>query len=135
MVGGVDTAEIHIIPSFAPYPHNDTVFLDIFCVGNKEDGYRFGQVTDRTGIFAKGGACSAGLGCDQKMHLGEQINFCQCYVNKVNGRWVVTDEYLEYGEEVIRKRLKNALPFYQTVLGDEIVATEDTCTAEEVEED
>ena len=116
MIGGIDTAEIHTIPSFAPYPSKTTHFVDIFCVGNKEDGYRFGQVTDRTGVFAKGGACKYGLGNGQKMHRGEQVNFCQCYVKKVNGRWIVVDEYLEYGEEVNRQREQQALPFYKTVL-------------------
>ena len=118
MIGGIDTTEVHTIPSFAPYPHNNTIFIDIFCVGNKDDGYRFGQVTDRTGVFAEGGACSAGLGNGQLIHRGEQVNFCQCYVNKVNGRWVVTEEYLEYGEEVIRQRLAKARPFCRTVLGE-----------------
>lgn len=135
MVGGVDTTEVHTIPSFAAYPHNNTFFHDIFCVGNKEDGYRFGQITDRTGVFAKGGACSAGLGNDQILHAGEQVNFCQCYVNKVNGRWCVTDEWLEYGEEVIRKRHRNALPFYQTILGDEAAAEAPAeSSAEDVQE-
>ncbi len=117
MVGGVNVTEVHTIPSFAPYPSSRTVFYDIFCVGNQEDGYRFGQVTSRNGVYAKGGPSSAGVGDGTLIREEDQLNFCQCYVNKVNGRWVVTDEYLGYGEEVTRRRLARSQPFYETVLG------------------
>ena len=62
----------------------------------------------------------------------DQLNFCQCYVNKVNGRWVVTDEYLGYGEEVTRRRLARSQPFYETVLGNlEECAKQPEASAEE----
>lgn len=118
MVGGVDVTEIHTIPSFAPYPRNTSSFLDIFCVGGQEHGYRFGQVTTNGGVYSTEGATRAGRGDGSVFHEGDQLNFCQCYVGKVDGRWVVTDEYLGYGEEVTRRRLARSLPFYETVLGD-----------------
>lgn len=118
MVGGVDVAEIHTIPSFSAYPRSKTKFLDIFCVGDKEHGYRFGQSTTNCGVFSKNGANYTGRGDDSIFEEGDYVNFCQCYVNKVEGRWVVTEEYLGYGNEIKRQMMAGAQPFYKTVLGD-----------------
>lgn len=116
MTGGVDVTEIHTIPAFAPYPQNDSQFLDIFCVGSPEEGYRFGQMTTGKGVFSSGGANAAGRGDDSTFNYGDKVNFCQCCVKKVEGRWVIKDEWLGYGEEVSRRQTANALPFCKTVL-------------------
>ena len=118
MVGGVDTCEVHTIPSFAPYPRNKCNFKEIICVGDKDNGYRFGQVTVNSGVYSSEGATAAGRGDDTFFPEGTQYNFCQCYVNKVEGRWVISDEWLGYGQEVTRRRLANSQPFYETILGD-----------------
>ena len=118
MVGGVDVAEIHTIPAFSAYPRSKTTFLDIFCVGDQEHGYRFGQSTTNSGIFSAKGANSSGRGDDSVFEEGTYVNFCQCYVNRVDGRWVVTEEYLGYGNEIKRQMMAGAQPYYKTVLGD-----------------
>ena len=111
MVGGVDVAEIHTIPAFSAYPRSKTTFLDIFCVGDQEHGYRFGQSTTNSGIFSAKGANSSGRGDDSVFEEGTYVNFCQCYVNRVDGRWVVTEEYLGYGNEIKRQMMAGAQPY------------------------
>lgn len=118
MTGGVDVTEIHTIPAFGPYPRSNSEFLDIFCVGSPEEGYRFGQMTVNEGVYSSKGATLAGRGDDSVFHMGEKVNFCQCCVKKVEGRWVIKDEWLGYGEEVTRRQRANSQPFYETVLGD-----------------
>ena len=129
MTGGVDVTEIHTIPAFAPFPQNDSHFLDIFCVGSPEEGYRFGQMTANEGVYSSKGATLAGRGDDSVFHREDTVNFCQCCVQKVEGRWVIKDEWLGYGEEVTRRQRANSQPFYETVLGD--LQAKDVCTETE----
>lgn len=118
MVGGVDVTEGHTIPTFSTWRNKETIFHEIFCTGNKEDGYRFGQVTTHNGEFAEDGFCSAGTGDGKTFKEGDSWGFCQCVVNKVNGRWVVVDEYLCYGSEAMRLRTAGARPFRTSLLGE-----------------
>lgn len=116
MKGGVDVTEIHTIPSFATYPNCSSDFYEIYCVGNPEHGYCFGQVTTKSGSYPKGAPSMKGVGTGIDFNAGDQWNFCQCYVNKIEGRWVVTDEWLCYGNEINRRRLDNSRPYYKSIL-------------------
>lgn len=116
MVGGVPMTEQHTIPALSPYPEDQYDFFNITCTGNKEDGYRFGQILTKRGVYARDGFTSSGMGDGSTYKGGDQWSFCECFVNKVNGRWVITDEFLSYGNEVTRRRVASSRPFYKTVL-------------------
>lgn len=116
MVGGVDVMEKHTIPSFAAFPQNNTYFLDIFCVGNEQDGYRFGQATTHSGLYAENGYSSHGMGDGVYHQKGHDLTLCQCDVKKINGRWVVDQEYLVFSDEVSRRKTADSRPFFQTIL-------------------
>lgn len=116
MKGGVDVAEVHTIPSFATYPNCDSEFYEIYCVGDPEHGYRFGQVTTKNGSYPKGAPSMKGVGTGVDFKAGDQWNFCQCNLGKVEGRWVVAEEWLCYGNEINRRRLEKSRPYYKSIL-------------------
>lgn len=130
-VGGVHVTTTHTIPSFAAFPRNKVRFIDIFCVGNQEDGYKFGQFTTHSGVFAEGGFNSKGMGDGTVVYEDDHYTFCQCVVKKVNGRWVVTEEFLGSGEEVNRRRVAGARPFMETLLDSVTGEDEPPCCCEE----
>lgn len=118
MVGGVAVTEKHTLPALPAFSENVYEFFNITCAGNKEEGYHFGQITTKRGVYVRDGFTSSGMGDGSTFKGGEQWTFCECFVNKVNGRWVITDEFLNMGSEVGRRRVANSRPFLKTVLDD-----------------
>ena len=115
-VGGKDALEVETLPTFSAYPSKKCNFEEIYAVGDSEHGYRFGQITSNSGTFAKGGAIMTGLGDGSTFDKGSTHGLCECFVNKVNGRWVIVDEYWVTGQEALRRRTANAQPFCKTIL-------------------
>ena len=115
-VGGKDALEVETLPTFTIYGDKKCNFKEIFAVGDAEHGYRFGQITCDSGTFMKGGAAMNGLGDGSSYDASSTNGLCECFVNKVNGRWCIVDEYWLTGQESIRRRTANALPFCKTIL-------------------
>lgn len=133
LVGGVAVTEQHTLPALPAFSQNQYEFFNITCAGDPEHGYHFGQVTTKRGVYVKEGFTSSGMGDGKPFKGGEHWTFCECFVNKVNGRWVITDEFLCAGEEVSRRRVANSRPFYKTVLDGQDAAAEQQ-TDQEAEE-
>ncbi len=73
-------------------PGEMMMFVEIFCEGNAEDGYRFIQMV--TYYDADKGPYPAQEG---KVLPDVQIgraNLCECDVRKINGRWMIVEEWL-----------------------------------------
>ncbi len=116
MKGGEAILQQHTLPSFSCYPDNEIEFLDIFCIPLADGGYKFGQTTTANSTFSKNGANFAGRGDNSRFESGTFINFCQCELHEVEGRLVMTEEYLGYGQEAKRRVVSGALPFKNSVL-------------------
>ena len=116
LVGGVAVTEEHTLPALPAFSRNVYEFFNITCTGDPEHGYHFGQVTTKRGVYVKEGFTSAGLGDGRAFQGGEEWTFCECFVNKVNGRWMITDEFLCSGDETVRRRKAGSRPFCKTVL-------------------
>lgn len=115
-VGGEYVTTMHTIVALAASPASNMKFYDIFCVGNEEEGYRFGQIESSSGVVPQGAVTAAGLGSGLSFQRGENNVFCQCTVKKVNGRWAITREHVLKGNEVGRQRGLHARPFIKNIL-------------------
>ena len=115
-VGGHDALEVETLPTFSLEPHDTMTFKHIFAVGDPEHGFHFGQVTTQGGTISGTGANALGMGDGHSYEEDEFYGICECYVNKVEGRWCITDEWFVTGQEVMRRRLANARPFCKTIL-------------------
>lgn len=115
-IGGHDALEVETLPAIGPKKNRKCNFKQIFCVGDPENGYHFGQVTSPCGEFAKEGAIATGRGDGSVTSVDEVYTLCECYVKKVEGRWVITDEWVVSGQEVCRQQVKGAQPFAKTIL-------------------
>ncbi|MBR2765972.1 MAG: hypothetical protein IKE03_08340 [Blautia sp.] len=115
-VGGHDALEVETLPTFSPYPRDTIDFRQIYAVGDPEHGYHFGQVTTSYGAYAKEGASVYGCGDDSSIGPDQMYGLCECAVNKVDGRWCITDEWFVTGQEVNRKRTAGSRPFCKTIL-------------------
>ena len=115
-VGGHDALEVETLPTFSLYPQNTMTFKTIYAVGDPENGYHFGQVTTNGGTASRTGANDQGMGDGSTFEEDEEFTLCECYVNKVDGRWVITDEWVVSGEEARRRRMTGARPFCRTIL-------------------
>lgn len=115
-VGGKDALEVETLPTFSAYPHNKCNFKEIYAVGDPEHGFHFGQITSNSGVFSRGGATEGGLGDGSEFAPDSEYCLCECYVNKVDGRWCITDEYVIHGQDALRRRTANKRPFCKTLL-------------------
>lgn len=115
-IGGHDALEVETLLEFSPFPSNKTNFQEIYCVGDPENGYHFGQVTSPSGVYSKEGATLQGRGDGAAFKEGDAYTLCECYVKKVNGRWCIVDEFVIGGQEVTRRRLSGSKPFCKTIL-------------------
>lgn len=118
LVGGVKVTEEHTLPALPAFSENVYDFFNITATGDPENGFHFGQITTKHGVYVKDGFTGKGMGTGEPFKGWEHLCFCECFVNKVNGRWVITDEFLVNGDEVSRRRTANSRPFLKTVLDD-----------------
>ena len=96
-VQGLDAVFKNTLAVVASAPRDsETIFVDIFAEGNEAEGYRFMQLTaayspqalGRNGRYVKPEDCvyaDDGVG---------SVGMCECSVKKVDGRWVITEEWL-----------------------------------------
>jgi predicted ester cyclase len=90
---GVQDVYNDTLAYLASFPDLIFDFLDIYCEGNKEEGYRFGQVVEFKGTnlgFSKYGA-PTGKSLVRNGH--GTLDICQCFVKFVNGRWRMHTEW------------------------------------------
>ncbi len=57
-----------------------------------------------------------GLGDGSTFDEDSSYCLCECYVNKVEGRWCIVSEFVVNGQEAIRRRTANTRPFCKTIL-------------------
>lgn len=115
-VGGKDALEVETLPTFSLYPNKKCNFKEIYAVGDPETGYHFGQITSNSGVVSRGGASAKGLGDGTVFGEDGAYCLCECYVEKVEGRWCITKEYVINGEDAIRRRTGNLRPFAKSLL-------------------
>ena len=115
-VGGKDALEVETLPTFSAYPNKKCNFKEIYAVGDAEQGYHFGQITSNSGTFSRAGATMGGLGDGSTFDEDSSYCLCECYVNKVEGRWCIVSEFVVNGQEAIRRRTANTRPFCKTIL-------------------
>lgn len=115
-VGGKDALEVETLPTFSAYHDKKCNFQEIYAEGDEEHGYHFGQITSNSGTFSRGGATAGGLGDGSAFHEKDAFCLCECYVDRVEGRWCIVSEYVINGEDRIRRRTKNARPFCESIL-------------------
>lgn len=115
-VGGHDALEVETLPTLSPNPRHTCNFKTIYCEGDPDNGYHFGQVTAPYGVYCEKGATIYGLGSGNVSEPEEYYTICECYVNKVEGRWCITEEYVVSGQEVVRRQFDGSKPFAKTIL-------------------
>ena len=115
-VGGKDALEVETLPTFSAYPNKKCNFKEIYAVGDAVRGYHFGQITSNSGTFSRAGATLGGLGDGSTFDEDSSYCLCECYVNKVEGRWCIVSEFVVNGQEAIRRRTANTRPFCKTIL-------------------
>lgn len=76
----------------AKIPDIHPIFCEIHCTGNKEDGYRFGQVVYDNG-GAKGGMSAYGAGGEGRFEPYECLEMCECVVKFAEGKWRIVREW------------------------------------------
>ena len=95
----------------ATVPDNESWFTDIFAEGNPQDGYSFIQSTRRVGTCL--GYSSAGKPTGRSLSEGgrDAIALCECRVQKIDGRWKITEEWLvRSGASVIHVMTPGSAP-------------------------
>ena len=100
---GVDQVVCDTLACLAAFPDMEFKFYDIFCVGNREDGFRFGQAVYFAGNHT--GISEFGTGNGQEIPPHDCLDLCQCLIKFVDGRWRVVEEWGVRSTEVIRKVL------------------------------
>lgn len=78
----------------AAVPDNESWFIDIFAEGDPEKGYYFMQSTRCVGTSL--GYSSLGAPTGRSLSEGgrDSIGLCECRVQKVHGRWKITEEWM-----------------------------------------
>ena len=77
--------------ALARTPDLDVVFEEIHCVGDAENGFRFGQVVWNNASTVDGvgpNGPGAGLAYEPR----EDLEMCECWIEKVDGKWRVAKE-------------------------------------------
>lgn len=78
----------------AAVPDNESWFIDIFAEGDPDNGYYFMQSTRCVGTSL--GYSSLGKPTGRSLSEGgrDAIGLCECRVQKVDGRWKITEEWM-----------------------------------------
>ncbi len=88
---GSDHVVLDTLRALARTPDMTLIFEEIHCVGNPQDGFRFGQVvwaeasgTDGIGPNGPGGT--------EAYRPYEDLEMCECWIEFVDGKWRVAKE-------------------------------------------
>ncbi len=101
---GLDKVVEDTLAYMAAFPDTEFIFKDIWCVGNPEDGFRFGQ-----SVYFKGthtGPGKYGPGNGEAFEAHEMIDLCQCNLQFVDGRWRVVEEWGSRSTEAMDRLMK-----------------------------
>ena len=80
------------LQSITTVPNLEVEFLDIFAEGNQEEGYSFTQLTVSHGKFSGYSAFGEATGKEHNQSK-PRYGICECFVEKVDGRWMITKEW------------------------------------------
>lgn len=100
-VVGVEEVVANTLAFTAAVPDNESWFIDIFAEGDPERGYYFLQSTRCVGTSL--GYSRLGPGSGRSLSEGGRdcIGLCECHVEKVNGKWKITEEWMVRSEQAI----------------------------------
>lgn len=100
-VVGVEEVVANTLAFTAAVPDNESWFIDIFAEGDPERGYYFLQSTRCVGTSL--GYSTLGPGTGRSLSEGGRdcIGLCECHVEKVNGKWKITEEWMVRSNEAI----------------------------------
>lgn len=95
-VQGIDTVYSNTLAILANIPQdNETLFIDIFAEGDKENGYSFCQATSNYVPSSHGGKSYTPP--EGRIYSDDQvgsIGLCECRVEKLEGKWKIVEEWL-----------------------------------------
>ena len=91
---GAEAAVAGTLAAIRAFPDQVTEFIDIFAEGNPEEGYSFGQCTNFS--WRNEGWTSYGPPTGKSLSENGKrcFSMCECRVEKVDGRWCITEEWL-----------------------------------------
>ena len=93
-VVGVEQVVADTLAFTSSVPDNESWFIDIFAEGNPEDGYYFLQSTRCVGTSLGPSGSGAPTGRSLSEGGRDCIGLCECHVEKVNGEWKITEEWM-----------------------------------------
>lgn len=88
---GSDHVVQDTLRALARTPDLDCVFEEIHCTGDPENGFRFGQVVWND-ASSKDGIGPNGAGSGEGYRDREDLEMCECWIEKVDGKWRVAKE-------------------------------------------
>lgn len=93
-VVGVAEVVANTLAFTAAVPDNESWFIDIFAEGSPEEGYYFLQSTRCVGTSL--GYSTEGPGTGRALSEGGRdcIGLCECHVERVDGKWKITEEWM-----------------------------------------
>lgn len=93
-VVGIEAVVAETLAFTAAVPDNESWFIDIFAEGDPKNGYYFIQSTRCVGTSL--GYSSLGPPTGRSLSEGgrDAIGLCECHVEKINGRWKITEEWM-----------------------------------------
>ncbi|MBF7096745.1 hypothetical protein [Alkalibacter mobilis] len=91
-VAGSDNVIKETLATLASVPNLGTVFCEIHCVGNPEDGFRFGQVVYNL-ASSENGISKYGKGPGKQFAPFQDLEMCECIMKNVDGKWRVFKEW------------------------------------------
>jgi len=109
-VVGVEEVVANTLAFTAAVPDNESWFIDIFAEGDPEKGYYFLQSTRCVGTSL--GYSSLGPATGRSLSEGGRdcIGLCECHVQKVDGQWKITEEWMVRSNEAIGYVMDGATP-------------------------
>lgn len=98
---GAEAAVAGTLSTIRTFPDQVTEFVDIFAEGDEEHGYSFGQCTNFT--WRNEGWTPYGPPTGKRLGEGGKTcySMCECRVEKVEGRWRITEEWLVRSHDAV----------------------------------
>lgn len=91
---GVEGTIAGTLSTIRTFPDQVVEFVDIFAEGDEEQGYSFAQCTNFTWTNLGWSQYGAPTGKSLADNGKKCLSMCECRVEKVDGRWCITEEWL-----------------------------------------
>ncbi len=91
-LAGSDNVIKDTLCKLATAPDLGVVFCEIHCVGNPEEGFRFGQVVYNL-ASSENGISKYGPGPGKDLAPFQDLEMCECIMKNVDGKWRVFKEW------------------------------------------